>query len=112
MTHNKLPGPTRAKTNVPSMWINDCPEAVAYYRRTSVWARLRARLPVWLGGQPLYTLTPGDSKQGLTALRSTALSLISQRALARNIGRTGEVDRLTRRIAETQRAQSRIKRVV
>lgn len=109
MNHHNL---AKKVNPAPSMWINDCPQALEYYRRTGLWAKLRARLPAWVGGRPVHTLTPERTRHALTCLTSTALSLESQRRLAGSKGRTREVERLTLRIAQSKVAQSKIKRVV
>lgn len=103
-----------APANPPalSMWTSDCPEAVECFRRTSFLSRLRARLPLWLGGRPLHELSWGRSKGGLTSITSSSpLTLESQVRLARFKGRVGEVEALTHRLAVSKNDSVNIKRV-
>lgn len=95
----------------PSMWINDHPQATAYFRSTTLWARLLARLPGWLGGRPLHSVTMSAVKGPLTSHTSTALPLRTQLLLARGKGLTDEVQALEQRIAQSGAATARIRRV-
>lgn len=95
----------------PSMWISDHPQATAYFRSTTLWARMLARLPGWLGGRPLHSVTVGAAKGPLTSHTSTALPLETQLLLARGKGLTEEVEILQQRIEQSKSAAARIRRV-
>ena len=86
---------------------------VEYLRSTSWHGKLRARLPIWLGGRPASASDSESktSKGGLVSYETGELSLFAKLQLAETNGRKTEAASIKKRMLEIKEARAKIRRV-